>query len=147
MSGIKVSINWKGGAESSAYLAAMGEKAKTAIDQGVHTVALLFRDNLVKMAQAGHPEHPNVVTGRLAGSMRISGNNARYQVGSDAEYAPYVEFGHTQQSGRFVPALGKRLVADSVKAYPFFRPAITETFDTGDAQTVYDTVVRRNLGK
>lgn len=45
-------------------------------------------------------------------------------VGSNVEYAPYVELGHYQQPGRYVPAIGKRLVADYVPAKPFLRPAI-----------------------
>jgi hypothetical protein len=36
-----------------------------------------------------------------------------------ASYAPFVEFGHSQQPGRYVPAIGKRLVASSVAAHPF----------------------------
>ena len=45
-------------------------------------------------------------------------------VGSNVEYAPYVELGHYQQPGRYVPAIGKRLVASYVAAKPFLRPAI-----------------------
>ena len=45
-------------------------------------------------------------------------------VGSNVEYAPYVELGHYQQPGRYVPAIGKRLVASYVAARPFLRPAI-----------------------
>lgn len=33
---------------------------------------------------------------------------------NNAEYASFVEFGHRQQPGRFVPALGKRLKKDWV---------------------------------
>lgn len=45
-------------------------------------------------------------------------------IGTDIEYAPYVEFGHHQQPGRYVPALKKRLKLSWVPPKPFMRPAV-----------------------
>jgi len=45
-------------------------------------------------------------------------------IGSDVKYAPYVEFGHHQTPGRYVPAIGKRLVASYVPGKPYMAPAI-----------------------
>ena len=45
-------------------------------------------------------------------------------IGTDVEYAPFVELGHNQQPGRYVPAIGKRLVASHVAAKPFLKPAL-----------------------
>lgn len=45
-------------------------------------------------------------------------------VGTDMYYAPFVEYGHNQQPGRYVPVLGKRLVASHVAAKPFMAPAV-----------------------
>lgn len=45
-------------------------------------------------------------------------------IGTDVDYAPYVELGHNQQPGRYVPAIGKRLVASHVAAKPFIKPAL-----------------------
>lgn len=50
-------------------------------------------------------------------------------VGSDVEYAPFVEFGHHQQVGRYVPELGKRLVREFVPAKPYLKPAIENHLD------------------
>ena len=50
-------------------------------------------------------------------------------VGSDVEYAPFVEFGHHQQVGRYVPAIGKRLVREFVPAKPYLKPAIENHLD------------------
>lgn len=47
-------------------------------------------------------------------------------IGTNVEYAPYVEFGHNQEPGRYVPAIGKRLVADHVAAKPYMVPALDE---------------------
>ena len=45
-------------------------------------------------------------------------------IGTAVEYAPFVELGHNQQPGRYVPAIGKRLVASHVAAKPFLKPAL-----------------------
>lgn len=66
-----------------------------------------------------------VDTGRLKGSIthQKDGDDTML-VGTNVEYAPYVELGHDQEVGRYVPALGKRLVASHVDGKPFIRPAI-----------------------
>ena len=66
-----------------------------------------------------------VDTGRLHNSIthqQISEDTEA--IGTDIPYAPYVELGHNQQPGRYVPAIGKRLVADHVKAKPYLKPAL-----------------------
>ena len=47
-------------------------------------------------------------------------------IGSPTEYAPYVEFGHHQEAGRYVPAIGKRLVRDYVPGKPYLTPAVED---------------------
>lgn len=62
--------------------------------------------------------------GHLVNSVgsKVGGTEGEVFVGAD--YAPYVEFGHAQQPGRYVPAIGKRLVRDFVPGKPFFFPAV-----------------------
>lgn len=69
-------------------------------------------------------------TGRLQNSIthRLEGNNTE-EIGTNVEYAPYVEFGHHQEPGRYVPAIGKRLVRDFVPGKPFIAPALEEHVD------------------
>ena len=50
-------------------------------------------------------------------------------VGTAVEYAPYVEFGHHQEVGRYVPAIERRLVRDYVPGKPFLKPAIENHLD------------------
>lgn len=45
-------------------------------------------------------------------------------VGTEVKYAPYVELGHHQQPGRYVPAIKKRLVSSWVAPKPYLRPAV-----------------------
>lgn len=143
MSKIQVSLKIDAGAGLN-ILEQLSQKLPEAHTLGIQRVALYFRDNCVLMAQAGHPEHPNVITGRLSGSMRYkmlsSGIHASVEVGSDAEYAPYVEMGHMSRSWG----------SDSwhaVPAYPWFQPAISQTFDSGDAQQIFNNTVGEVLGK
>ena len=72
-----------------------------------------------------------VDTGLLRNSishMVDSGDKAVY-IGTNVEYAPYVEYGHKQEVGRYVPAIGKRLVKPHVPAQPYLRPAASEHND------------------
>lgn len=66
-----------------------------------------------------------VQTGTLRNSIAHEprGDNA-VAIGTDMDYAPYVEYGHNQEPGRYVPALGKRLVASHVAAHPFMEPGV-----------------------
>lgn len=59
-------------------------------------------------------------TGRLqnawtVGGIRKSGDGYVIEVYNNVEYAEAVEWGHRQEPGRYVPALGKRLKAQTVK--------------------------------
>lgn len=63
-------------------------------------------------------------TGKMGGTLRrgwsISpitkeGNTFKVQVFNPIEYATYVEYGHRQEPGRYVPALGKQLKQGWVK--------------------------------
>ena len=69
-------------------------------------------------------ENKSVDTGRLRNSIthKQTGENEE-TIGSTVEYAPYVELGHSQESGRYVPAIGARLVQSFVPGKPFLRPA------------------------
>ena len=69
-----------------------------------------------------------VNTGRLKNSIthvKSTTEEAVY-VGTNVSYAPYVELGHDQEVGRYVPAIGKRLVASHVDGKPFIRPAVED---------------------
>lgn len=72
-----------------------------------------------------------VDTGNLKNSMTcdVSMDEKAVYIGTDVEYAPYVEFGHRQEVGRYVPAIGKRLVNAYVPAKPFLKPAIVNNLE------------------
>ena len=72
-----------------------------------------------------------VQTGNLKNSMtsEVSQEEKAVYIGTNVEYAPFVEFGHHQEVGRYVPAIGKRLVREFVPAQPFLKPAIENHMD------------------
>ena len=71
----------------------------------------------------------------FAKSMNVNkvGNDYVIEIINPVEYASYVEYGHRQQVGRYVPAIGKRLVQPYVppkyfvkKTEEAFEPKINE---------------------
>ena len=60
-----------------------------------------------------------VVTGNLrrsitSGEVELNGNEYSMAVGSSLSYARYVEEGHKQEVGKYVPAIGKKLKKEFV---------------------------------
>jgi len=56
-----------------------------------------------------HPTSGNLRKSWFIGDIIKVGDSYQVQISNPAEYASYVEFGHRQTPGRFVPAIGKRL--------------------------------------
>ena len=67
-----------------------------------------------------------VRTGNLRNSIThdVAEDGKSVTIGTDVEYGMFVELGHIQEVGRYVPAIGKRLKNEYVKPRPFLRPAI-----------------------
>jgi len=113
--------------------------AKACKDNKLVTKAALLIERQAKDNATGRPG-PNVQTGRLRASITIELGPSPVtwaRVGTNVSYAPFVEFGHSQQIGRFVPAIGKRLVSDHAPAYPFMEPALEMVEASGDLDGVY----------
>ena len=60
-------------------------------------------------------------------------------IGTGVKYAPYVELGHHQEPGRYVPAIGKRLVRSFVPGKPYLRPAIEHHVEQ------YENIIRSEM--
>ena len=81
--------------------------------------AIRLGKNLVLTSMAAHGFHfmKNIAprkTGRLVESIQTQQSENRVRVGPTVYYAPYVEFGTKPSPGRYVPAIGKRLVDASL---------------------------------
>lgn len=68
-----------------------------------------------------------------------TGNTYTVEVVNPVEYASYVEFGHRQTPGRFVPAIGKRLKAGWVNGQYFL------TLSEQDLERIAPGVLERKL--
>lgn len=79
-------------------------------------------------AKAEITNNGSVDTGLLRNSIAhaVTGKEYKVYIGSNVYYAPYVELGHHQTPGRFVPQIGKRLKASWVQPKPFIKPAVME---------------------
>ena len=83
-----------------------------------------------KNAKEHITKNRSVITGTLRlGIAHEPRGEDSVAIGSNTEYAPFVELGHNQQPGRYVPAIKKRLKASHVAAKPFLRPAIEQHVD------------------
>lgn len=58
-------------------------------------------------------------------------------VGTNVSYAPYVELGHHQEPGRYVAAIGRRLVREHVEGKPFIKPAAENHAE--EYRTIWET--------
>ena len=93
-----------------------------ALEEAVFNTLSIIGDKGADSAAALAP----VQTGNLKNSItkEVSREEKAVYIGTAVEYAPAVEFGHKQEVGRYVPAIGKRLVSASVPPKPFLKPAI-----------------------
>lgn len=92
------------------------------IDQAVATAmadeGLSWRDDV--------RNNTPVDTGDLRRSWELAGPDKKglkfeMDLSNNLEYVEYVEYGHRQEPGRFVPAIGKRLKADFVPGFYMLR--------------------------
>lgn len=91
--------------------------------------AALIVERQAKINATGRPG-PKVQTGRLRASITsVVDSPTKARVGTNVYYAPFVEFGHNQQVGRFVYQIKRRLVNPRAPAYPFLGPTVEQTKD------------------
>ena len=91
--------------------------------------AALIIERQMKINASGRPG-PKRRTSNLINSIAIEVKTPHLaRVAPNVLYAPFVEFGHRQTPGQFVPPLKRRLVADFAPAYPFVQPTIDQTKD------------------
>lgn len=106
-----------------------------------------FKRILTRLAnQLGHNIVNNtpVDTGELRHSWFITdivknGDTYEVYIVNNKEYASYVEYGHRQEVGRYVPVLGKRLKKGWIKGQRFMTKSVEEF------ETIVDDIVREEV--
>jgi len=64
--------------------------------------------------------------GWTIGSVEKTGGVYKIEIINPTKYATYVEYGHMQEPGRYVPAIGKRLVKRWVKGRFFMTKSVAQ---------------------
>lgn len=81
--------------------------------------------------------------GWTMGEIRKDGNAYKIDIINPVEYAPYVEYGHVQKPGRYVPALGMKLKKGWVKGH--FMMTISEQELEKIAPKVLEAKIKKYL--
>lgn len=112
MASSKIKVQFDGLKEFQKIIEEMEkEKEQLMIDTIKELVARLLR----KVIKRTPSDTGNLRRNWTVSDVRKNGENYEIEVSNSAEYASYVEFGHRQTPGRFVPAIGKRLKKSWVK--------------------------------
>lgn len=82
--------------------------------------------------------------GWTVGKPRLLGNYCEISVSNDVFYVSYVENGHRQQIGRYVPAIGKRLKRGWVPGKKMLRLSVDEL--QKDSQKIIEAKIRKWIG-
>ena len=110
--------------KSNLYL--VNQASKEAMVNAAISVGLLTTGYAQELCPVG--ETGNMRNG-ITHAYNDDGHQVTLLVGTNVYYAPYVELGHHQEPGRYVPKLGKRLVRSWVPGKPFLRPAFENHLD------------------
>ena len=112
MASSKIKVQFDGLKEFQKIIEEMEkEKEQLMIDTIKELAARLLR----KVIKRTPSDTGNLRRNWTVSDVRKNGENYEIEVSNSAEYASYVEFGHRQTPGRFVPAMGKRLKKSWVK--------------------------------
>ena len=112
MASSKIKVQFNGLKEFQKIIEEMEkEKEQLMIDTIKELAARLLR----KVIKRTPSDTGNLRRNWIVSDVRKNGENYEIEVSNSAEYASYVEFGHRQTPGRFVPAIGKRLKKSWVK--------------------------------
>lgn len=133
--------------EELAKIKRLGKTFDDEIKKGLKDLGQDWRDDVKKTISVGESNKYTVVdkkTGRkktvsyTGGQLRKStkfdgvyqeGGKLVFSVSNNQDYVEHYEYGHRQEPGRFVPALGKRLKASYVKGRYTFRKARVRTLN------------------
>ena len=112
MASSKIKVQFDGLKEFQKIIEEMEkEKEQLMIDTVKELAARLLR----KVIKRTPSDTGNLRRNWTVSDVKKNGENYEIEVSNSTEYASYVEFGHRQTPGRFVPAIGKRLKKSWVK--------------------------------
>ena len=117
-------------------------EVEAAVDQAIARALEICGGTAERHAKDNLTNNGSVQTGVLRNSITHQPKDKyTMAVGTNVGYAPYVELGHHQQPGRYVPAIKKRLVASYVRGKPYLRPAVE------NHQKEYERIIQTELSE
>ena len=123
------------------YISHLAE-ANEKVDQAIARALEICGGTAERYAKENLQRNGSIQTGTLVGSITHQPVDKYTEaVGTDLKYAPYVELGHHQEPGRYVPAIKKRLVASFVQGKPYLRPAVE------GHQAEYERIIKTELSE
>ena len=112
MASSKIKVQFDGLKEFQKIIEEMEkEKEQLMIDTVKELAARLLR----KVIKRTPSDTGNLRRNWTVSDVKKNGENYEIEVSNSTEYASYVEYGHRQTPGRYVPAIGKRLKKSWVK--------------------------------
>ena len=94
------------------------------LQRGLEKVGRLVEESAARNIVAHSSKTPWKETGQIASSVGHEVSGDTVTIGTNLKIGKYLELGHIQHPGQFVPAIGKRLVASDVPPYPWLFPAV-----------------------
>ena len=123
------------------YISHLAE-ANEKVDQAIARALEICGGTAERYAVENLQRNGSIQSGTLVGSITHEPwDKYTEAVGTDVKYAPYVELGHHQEPGRYVPAIKKRLVASFVQGKPYLRPAVEEH------RELYERIIQTELSE
>lgn len=105
------------------------EEIKREMEKRLKRAATIIGGKCMNYAKKNCPYKTGNLRRSITHQTTKDGDNIVEEIGTNVEYAPYVELGHHQEPGRYVPAIGKRLVRDWVPPKPYLKPAFEDHQD------------------
>jgi hypothetical protein len=140
MAGMKVRVNTADLRKFKASMARLNEKQlKQWSEAAVKDLAAQLLAKVIDRTPVGkYPKDSGKTGGTLRkawiiSEVRKTGDSYTIEVINPMTYAPYVEFGHRQTPGRYVPAIGKQLKSNWVEGR--FMLTVSEAELQADAPT------------
>lgn len=113
-------------------------QVQIALEQGIYKAGLLVEGDAKRLCP--------VDTGRLRSSIATTkgydGDNCVATVGTNVEYAPYVEFGTGQRGD---PSVEHRQDWMGQPPHPYLRPALIHNTDNGNIEKVVQSELKKVL--
>jgi len=128
MPGLNLSIVVKGAEELGRKLQPdklLGKPLRRLFDKAAYLVESEAKQELDKVAK----RRTGILMSSITKEVSPESIPLWAKVGTNVEYASFIEYGHKQEVGRYVPAIGKQLVEPFVAARPFMAPAFEKVKD------------------